>query len=255
MPPPERRVLVTGASSGIGAAVARRFAHDGAAVVLVARRAERLESVAREVVELGGRAHVLVADVSDRIAIEQGLGALPADFAEVDVLVNGAGLAVGLELAHEAKVEDWEQMIDVNVKGLAYVTRAILGGMAARDRGHVINLGSVAASYPYPGGNVYGATKAFVKQFSLNLRADLLGKNIRVTDIEPGMVETEFSVVRFRGDEERAAAVYRGVKVLSADDVAELVHYCANVPAHINVNRLEVMPVMQAFAPFAVKRS
>lgn len=251
---------MTGASSGIGAAVARRFARDGDRVVVAARRLDRLQALAAEFggefgAECGGKVLPIALDVSDRAAVERAIATLPSDFAAIDVLVNDAGLALGLEPAHQADLDEWERMIDVNVKGLVYCTRTILPGMVARDRGHVINIGSVAASYPYPGGNVYAGTKAFVAQFGLDLRADLLGKRVRVTTIEPGMVETEFSVVRFRGDADRAAKVYQGVEVLSPDDVAETVRWVATLPPHVNVNRLEVMPVMQAFGPFAVQRS
>jgi NADP-dependent 3-hydroxy acid dehydrogenase YdfG len=245
-------VFVTGASSGFGAAIARRFAKSGARLVLAARRAERLHAVAAE---LGVPAHVVVLDVSDRAAVLRAVAELPAAFADVDVLVNNAGGAVGLEPAPEANLDDWDWMVDTNCKGLMYVTRAVLPGMVARDRGHIINLGSVAGTYPYPGGNVYGAAKAFVAQFSLNLRADLAGKRVRVTNIEPGMAETEFSLVRFKGDAAKAEAVYRGFPPLSAADVAEVVHFCATLPDHINVNRLELMSVMQSFAGFSVKRA
>lgn len=245
-------VLVTGASSGIGAAIARRFAKDGARLVLAARRRERLQHLARE---LAVDNFVLELDVRDRHAVAKAIADLPSGFSDIDVLINSAGLALGLEPAYEASLDDWDEMIDANCKGLTYVTRAVLPGMVARDRGHVINIGSVAGEYPYPGGNVYGATKAFVQQFSLNLRADLLGKRVRVTDIEPGMCESEFSLVRYKGDSSKASAVYQGVQPLSPDDVAEAVHWCATLPANVNVNRLELMPVMQAFSPFAVKRS
>lgn len=244
-------VLVTGASSGIGASIARRFARGSVRLIIAARRRERLDALANE---MSCPTHVLELDVRDRPAVDAAIANLPKEFSAIDVLVNNAGLALGLEPAHAASIEDWENMIDANIKGLVYMTRAVLPGMVTRDRGHVINISSVAANYPYPGGNVYGATKAFVTQFSLNLRADLLGKHIRVTDIEPGMTETEFSLVRFKGDDLRAGSVYRGVDVLSGDDVADVVHYCASAPPHVNINRVELMPVMQAFSPFAVAR-
>jgi 3-hydroxy acid dehydrogenase/malonic semialdehyde reductase len=245
-------VLVTGASSGFGAAIARRFAAGGAHVVLAARRVDRLEALAAE---LAVPSLVLPLDVRDRAAVARAIAGLPAEFAAIDVLVNNAGGAIGLEPAVEAHLDDWEAMVDTNCKGLMYVTRAVLPGMVARDRGHVVNLGSVAGTYPYPGGSVYGASKAFVEQFSLNLRADLLGKRVRVTNVEPGMAETEFSLVRFKGDEARARAVYQGMPPLTAADVAEAVFWCATLPAHVNVNRLELMSVMQSFAGFAVKRA
>ncbi|HVI94498.1 MAG TPA: SDR family NAD(P)-dependent oxidoreductase, partial [Anaeromyxobacter sp.] len=179
---------------------------------------------------------------------------LPAPFTEIDVLVNNAGLALGLEPAQRASLDEWETMIQTNCTGLVTVTRAVLPGMIARNRGHVVNVGSVAGTYPYPGGNVYGATKAFVRQFSLNLRSDLLGTPVRVTSIEPGMAETEFSLVRFQGDAERARKVYEGVTPLSGADVADAILWAVTRPPHVNVNALELMPVQQAFAPFAVSR-
>ncbi len=194
-------------------------------------------------------------DVRDRAAVARAVAALPEGFAAITVLVNNAGGAFGLEPAQAADLDDWDTMVDTNCKGLMYVTRAVLAGMVERDRGHVINLGSVAGTYPYPGGNVYGATKAFVEQLSLNLRADLSGKRVRVTNIEPGMAETEFSLVRFKGDEARARAVYQGFPPLTAEDVAEAVYWCASLPEHVNVNRLELMSVMQSFAGFSVKRT
>jgi 3-hydroxy acid dehydrogenase / malonic semialdehyde reductase len=245
-------VLVTGASAGFGVAIARRFVAAGARVIACARRADRVTALASE---LGDRLLPIELDVRDRPAVEQAFGALPPAFAEIDVVVNNAGLALGLEPAQRANLDDWDQMVDTNCKGLIYVTRAALPAMVARGRGHVINVGSVAGSYPYPGGNVYGASKAFVHQFSLNLRSDLHGTGIRVTCVEPGLAGgTEFSTVRFGGDQERARAVYAGVEPLGADDVAEAVHWVASLPAHVNVNTIEMMAVAQSFAAFQIHR-
>lgn len=245
-------VFVSGASAGFGVAIARRFAGDGARVVLAGRRRERLEQLARE---LGPAALAVPLDVRDAAAVEAAVRGLPADFAAVEVLVNNAGLALGLEPAHRARLDDWDRMVDTNIKGLMYLTRAVLPGMVERGRGHVVNIGSVAGEWPYPGGNVYGASKAFVRQFSLNLRADLLGTPVRVTDVEPGLCGgTEFSKVRFHGDEQRAAQVYENADALCAEDVADIVHWVATRPPRVNVNTLSVMPVCQAFAPLAVHR-
>jgi 3-hydroxy acid dehydrogenase/malonic semialdehyde reductase len=244
-------IFVTGASSGFGAAIARRFASAGSQVVATARRLERLEDLAAE---LGPQLLPLTLDVRDRGAVADVMGGLPARFAEIDVLVNNAGAALGLSPAQDADLDDWEQMIDTNCKGLAYCTRAILPGMVARRRGHVINLGSVAGTYPYPGGNAYGGTKAFVHQFSLDLRSDLHGTGVRVTCIEPGMADTEFSLIRFGGDEAKADAVYAGMQPLTADDIAESVYWAATLPPHVNVNIIELMPVAQSFAAFQVAR-
>jgi NADP-dependent 3-hydroxy acid dehydrogenase YdfG len=244
---------VTGATAGFGAACARRYVKAGMRVVGTGRRQERLEAMAKE---LGSAFHPLLFDVRARDAVERAVAALPRAFAEVDILINNAGLALGLEPAQKANLDDWEAMIDTNIKGLIYCTRALLPGMVARDRGHIVNIGSVAGSYPYPGGNVYGASKSFVHQFSLNLRADLLGANVRVTSFEPGMAETEFALVRFKGDVEKAKAPYRGLKPMSADDIAEVIFYItAVIPPHVNVNVIELMPVAQAFSPFAFKRN
>ena len=246
-------VLVTGATSGFGAAIARRFARAGHAIIAVGRRTERLAALEAE---LGGEAVLtLPLDVRDRGAVERAIAGLPASHAAVDLLVNNAGLARGLEPAHRASLDDWEEMVDANVKGLMTMTRAVLPGMVARDRGHVVNIGSTAAHWPYPGANVYGATKAFVHQLSLNLRADLLGTKVRVTVVHPGMVAgTEFSPVRFHGDEARAAKVYEGADPLVPEDVAETVFWVATLPPRFNVNSIEIMPVDQSFAGLAVSR-
>ena len=249
--PKSLTVLVTGATSGFGEAITRRFAHAGAKVIGTGRRMERLEKLKSE---LGDNLHVAALDVRDMPATEALIAGLPEAFKGVNVVAANAGLALGLKPAHEVDVSDWHTMIDTNVTGFVNTVRATLPGMVARGRGHVFGLGSVAGDYPYPGGNTYGGTKAFVKQFCLALRADLLGKNVRVTNIEPGMVETEFSVVRFKGDEGKAADVYTGMRKMSAEDVAETIFWCATLPEHVNINRLQVMPTDQAFSPFAVHR-
>ena len=246
-------IFVTGATSGFGQAIARRFAADGAQIVATGRRRDRLIALAHAFPE--GQIHPLELDVRDRAAVEAAVAALPAAFAAVDVLVNNAGLALGLAPAQTADLDAWETMVDTNVKGPLYVTRALLPGMVERGRGHVINMGSVAATWPYPGGNVYGASKAFLRQFSLNLRADLAGTRVRVTDIEPGLVGgTEFSTVRFDGDRDRATAMYAGADALTPDDVAEAVHWVATLPARVNINTLEMMPVSQSFGPLTISR-
>lgn len=245
-------VFVTGASAGFGAAIARKFVQAGHRVIATARRQDRLEALAAE---LGDALLPLELDVRDRAAVEALPAALPPEFAAVDVLVNNAGLALGLEPAQRASLDDWQTMIDTNCTGLVQVTRALLPGMVERNRGHVFNLGSVAGSWPYAGGNVYGATKAFVRQFSLNLRADLAGTALRVTDVEPGLCGgTEFSNVRFHGDDEKAAKVYQDVQALTAEDIADTVHWIATRPAHVNVNTIELMPVAQSFAGLTIHR-
>lgn len=245
-------VFITGASAGFGAAMARRFAASGSRVILAGRRLDRLQALAAE---LGSKALPLVLDVCDRAAVAAAVAALPADFAEVDLLINNAGLALGLEPAHRASLDDWQQMIDTNITGLVSVTHALLPGLVARGRGHIVNIGSTAGEWPYPGGNVYGASKAFVHQFSMNLRADLLGTPVRVSNIEPGLCGgTEFSAVRFHGDEGKAAKVYENTVPLTAEDIAETVYWVATLPAHVNVNNLQLMPVCQANGPLAVYR-
>ena len=252
----EHTVLVTGATAGFGEATARRFLAHGHKVVAVGRRADRLEALKNSLpAEQQKKLLTMVVDVCKSDQVDSLASALPAEFSKVTVLVNNAGLALGLEPAHKAFLTDWDQMIDTNIKGLVHMSRAFLPGMVERKCGHVINLGSVAANYPYPGGNVYGGTKAFVKQFSLNLRADLIGTPVRVTCIEPGMCAgTEFSNVRFKGDDDKAEKVYTGVQALSADDVAETIYWSATLPSHMNINVLEVMPVQQAFNAFNVHR-
>lgn len=245
-------VFVTGASAGFGAAIARRFVAEGHRVIAAARRTDRLDALRAE---LGDAVLPVALDVTERAAIEAVIAGLPADWAAIDVLVNNAGLALGLEPAQRASLEDWERMVDTNIKGLMTMTRTVLPGMVARGRGHVINIGSTAGEWPYPGGNTYGATKAFVRQFTLNLRADLVGTGVRATDIEPGLCGgTEFSTVRFHGDQAKADAVYAGTQPLSADDVADAVCWVASRPAHVNINHLQLMPECQAIGPLAVKR-
>jgi NADP-dependent 3-hydroxy acid dehydrogenase YdfG len=247
-----RIALVTGATSGFGRAMALRVLRAGGRVIATGRRADRLEELARE-----GGDMVLARplDLRERDAGHRLVESLPADFAAIDILFNNAGLALGLEPAQRADLAEWEQMIETNITGLVRVAHAVLPGMVERGRGHIINLSSVAANYPYPGGNVYGATKAFVRQFSLNLRADLLGTPVKVTSLEPGACETEFSQVRFRGDDAAAAKVYENMKPLSAEDVVDTAEAVLRFPAHLNVNTIEIMPVQQAFAPFAMSRS
>ncbi len=245
-------ILVTGATAGFGESITRRFVENGHKVIVTGRRQERLQALKDE---LGDAIYPLQLDVRDRAAIEEQLASLPADWREIDILVNNAGLALGMEPAHKASVEDWENMIDTNNKGLVYMTRAILPGMVERNRGHVINLGSTAGSWPYAGGNVYGATKAFVQQFSLNLRTDLHGTAIRVTNIEPGLAGgTEFSNVRFKGDDAKAEKTYENTTALSAEDIAEAVWWVGTLPTHVNINTLEMMPVCQTWAGLSVHR-
>ncbi|AKA37243.1 bifunctional NADP-dependent 3-hydroxy acid dehydrogenase/3-hydroxypropionate dehydrogenase YdfG [Yersinia ruckeri] len=245
-------VFVTGATSGFGEAIARKFIGHGHQVIATGRRLERLDQLK---LELGESLHTLRLDVRNRAAIQQAIDELPLNLRNIDVLVNNAGLALGLEPAHKANVDDWDTMIDTNTKGLVNMTRALLPEMVSRNIGHVINIGSTAANWPYAGGNVYGATKAFVKQFSLGLRADLQGTQIRVTDIEPGLVGgTEFSSVRFKGDADKVSKTYDGANPLMPEDIAEAVYWVATLPAHVNINTLEMMPVSQSFAGLSIHR-
>lgn len=246
-------VFVTGATAGFGESITRRFVAQGHQVIATGRRQERLNALKEE---LGDRVYTLVLDVRDRSGIDAALASLPQEWRSIDILINNAGLALGIEPAQNASVQDWEDMIDTNNKGLVYMTRAILPGMVERNIGHIINMGSIAGSWPYPGGNVYGATKAFVRQFSFNLRTDLHGTALRVTDIEPGLVGgTEFSNVRFKGDDARADNVYHGVEPLTAEDVTESVWWVANLPKHVNITALEMMPVGQSQAGLRVHKA
>jgi len=246
-----RTALITGATSGFGAAAVHRFAQAGWRVIATGRRAERLQPL----VDAYGpkRVHAAVFDVRDSVATEAALAALPADFADIDLLVNNAGLAQGTAPAQSASLEDWRTMIDTNVTALVTLTHRLLPQLVAR-KGAIINISSVAGVYPYPGGNAYGGTKAFVSQFSLGLRSDLHGSGVRVTTIEPGMAETEFTVVRTHGDQAASDKLYTGANPMTADDIAEQIFWVASLPAHLNINRLEVMPVSQSFAGFQVAR-
>lgn len=246
-------VFITGASAGFGAACARMFATEGNRLILTARRVDPLLKLQEE---LASRAdiHIIPLDVSDREAVQGAVESLPERFRNIDVLLNNAGLALGLEPAHQVDPDDWETMVDTNIKGVMYCTRFILPGMVERNRGHIINISSTAGAWPYPGGNVYGGTKAFVTQFSRNLRCDLLGTRVRVSCIQPGMAETEFSKVRFKGDDEKAAGVYQGTEPLTAEDIAETVRWIVSQPPHVNVNTLELMSIDQTWGPFAIHR-
>ncbi|MDE3015880.1 MAG: SDR family oxidoreductase [Pseudomonadota bacterium] len=263
-----KTVFITGATAGFGRACAELFVKEGARVAACGRRKERLEELKQA---LSAHSHhpaasgshplpegegifTIPLDVRDQQAVEKAVASLPKEFSEVEILINNAGLALGTNAFDKAELADAQQMVETNILGVIYCTRAILPGMVARNRGHIVNLSSVAGAYPYPGGNVYGATKAFVTQFSLNLRADVLGKNIRITDIEPGMAETEFSLVRLHGDAAKADAVYQGVQPLTAEDIAQSILWAVTRPPHVNINRLELMPTQQAFGPFAVHR-
>lgn len=243
-----KTILITGATSGFGKACAEYFASQGWQLILTGRRSERLDQLQQELGEAVRQ--IIPLDVRDREQVFEKLGALT----DVDVLLNNAGLALGLEPAWEVDIDDWETMVDTNIKGLMYCTRALLPQMVKRGRGHIVNIGSTAGSWPYPGGNVYGGTKAFVQQFSRNLRADLLGNNVRVTNLAPGMAESEFSEVRFKGNIEQAAKVYQGADALLPQDIAETVFWIVNRPAHVNINAIEVMPVDQAWGPFSIHR-
>ena len=247
-------VFITGATSGFGEACARRFARAGWKLVITGRRTERLDALAAE---LSPTTEVLALtlDVRDRTAMQAAIDALPADFAKLRGLVNNAGLALGTDPAQRCSLDDWETMVDTNVKGLMYATRMLLPRLIAHGAGaSIVNIGSVAGRWPYPGGNVYGGTKAFVRQFSQNLRCDLAGTGVRVSALEPGLCESEFSLVRFGGDQARYDATYAGADPVQPEDIAETVFWLMNQPPHININTLEIMPVSQSWAGFAIER-
>ncbi len=252
-----RTILITGASSGFGQASARLFAESGWQLLLLARRKDRLDQLIDSLRQVGcdQLMHTIASDIREPDQWQSALDQRPAGMQHIDILLNNAGLAAGLSLAHEADLDDWHRMIDTNVTGLVDITRFVLPGMVERNQGHIINMGSVAGNWPYPSGNVYGATKAFVKQFTNNLKADLIGTGVRVSNIEPGLAETEFSQVRFAGDQNKADAVYQGTTPLSAEDIAEIVMWIASRPAHVNINAVEVMPVCQSFDAFRIDRS
>jgi 3-hydroxy acid dehydrogenase/malonic semialdehyde reductase len=245
-------VFVTGASAGFGAEMARTFVKNGHQVVMAARRKERLDALAAE---LGESALPIEMDVTSKASIEEALSMLPQSWRQIDVLINNAGLALNTLPAHQVPLADWETMIATNCQGLVTMTRAVLPAMVERGSGLVINLGSVAGHYPYPGGNVYGATKAFVEQFTLNLRADLVGTGVRATNLAPGLCGgTEFSNVRFKGNDDAASKVYEGTVPLTATDIAETCYWIATLPPHININSIEMMPTCQGFGAFNIKR-
>ncbi|MBE9119811.1 SDR family oxidoreductase [Tychonema sp. LEGE 07199] len=246
-------VFITGASSGIGAACAQIFAKGGAKLILAARRVEKLDRLAKELVETKSVAsmneiYLLELDVRDRPQVESAIAALPDAWKNIDILINNAGLSRGLDKLHEGNFQDWEEMIDTNVKGLLYMTRYIVPGMVSRGRGHVVNIGSIAGRQAYPKGSVYCASKAAVRAISDGLKQDLLGTAVRVTEIEPGLVETEFSNVRFHGDAEKAKNVYQGLTPLKADDVADVVYFCATRSPHVNISEILLVPTDQASA-------
>ncbi|MBM7061261.1 SDR family oxidoreductase [Pseudomonas sp. UL073] len=248
-------LFITGATSGFGEACARRFAQAGWSLVLTGRREARLQALTDELAALTD-VHPLVLDVRDRHAMEQAIATLPAKFERLTALINNAGLALGSDPALQCDLNDWDTMVDTNIKGLLYATRLLLPRLIAHGRGAgIVNLGSIAGNWPYPGSHVYGATKAFVKQFSLNLRNDLVGTGVRVTDLEPGLCESEFSLVRFGGDQAKYDATYAGAEAIQPQDIAETIHWILTQPAHININSLELMPVSQTWAGFAIDRS
>ena len=247
-------VMITGATSGIGMACARKFAENGDRLILTGRNEDRLADIKKELVAQGADVLTLAFDVRDREKASQAVKTLPAEWQELDVLVNNAGLALGLEPEYEGNLDDWETMIDTNIKGLLTMTRLVVPGMVQRNRGHIINVGSVAGDAAYAGGNVYCATKAAVKALSDGLRIDVANTSIRVTNLKPGLVETNFSNIRFHGDSERAANVYKGVKPLTGDDIADVAVYAANAPAHVQIAEVLILATHQASGSVIVRK-
>ena len=246
-------VLITGATSGIGMSCAELFSKKGYKTILIGRRKERLLKLSKK---LGVKKNLPIQlDVRNKEEVFQTIDKLPNDFKKISILINNAGLAWGLEPAHKVDIKKWETMIDTNCKGLVYMTRAVLPGLIKRNKGHIVNMGSVAGSYPYEGGNVYGGTKAFVKQFSLGLKSDLLGTKVKITNIEPGMADTEFSLIRFSGNKKKAKNVYKNMTPLNGNDIAETIFWSVNRPSHVNINRIELMPLQQGFNFFSVRRT
>lgn len=251
----DKTVFITGASSGIGEACARKFASEGARVILNSRSKDRLESLAAELRDKHGtECHVLPFDVCDRQAAHDALDALPENWRDIDILINNAGLAIGVDKEHEGCIDEWDVMIDTNIKALLSMTRMVVPGMVQRSRGHIINIGSIAGDAAYPGGSVYCATKAAVKALSDGLRIDLVDTPLRVTNVKPGLVETNFSVVRFRGDKERADNVYKGICPLTGNDIADVVYFAASAPEHMQIAEVLVMPTNQATGTIVSKK-
>ncbi len=245
-------IFITGATAGFGKAMTKRFIKAGHKVIATGRRQERLIELKKEFQD---SLYPLELDVQNKDQVIKAINSLPEEWRNIDVLINNAGLALGIDPVQKGKLSEWETMIQTNINGLLYCTHEILPIMIKNNRGHIVNLGSVAGEFPYPGGNIYGATKAFVHQLSLNMRADLLGTKVRVTNVEPGMCQTEFSEVRFHGDKEKADSVYKGIEALSADDIAETVEWIISRPAHVNINTISLMPTQQAFGAFAINRT
>ncbi|PSM52638.1 short-chain dehydrogenase/reductase, subgroup 5 [Campylobacter blaseri] len=246
----KKTIFITGATSGFGEGIARMFAKEDYNLIILGRREEKLKSLKKELSST--KVHEICLDIRDKEAVFKAVQNLPDEFKNIEILVNNAGLALGQDKVQDAKIEDFETMVDTNIKGLLYTTKATLPLIS--KNGYIFNIGSIAGNWPYPGGNVYGATKAFVRQFSFNLRNDLVGTGIRVTNIEPGIAKTEFSLVRFKGDEEKAESVYDGTKYLVADDIAKIILECSKLPQHVNINSLEVMATTQTWAGFAFER-